>query len=74
MSIRDLQQAFSDLVTNRYYGKFAGVVVDVDDPKKIGRLRAKVPLFRLPSLTLSRPSPGSRKMLNWFRSTRSRPL
>ena len=43
MSIVDIQQAFSDMVTNRYYGKFAGVVVDVDDPKKIGRLRAKVP-------------------------------
>jgi uncharacterized protein involved in type VI secretion and phage assembly len=28
---------------DRFYGKYEGVVTDVTDPKKIGRLRAKVP-------------------------------
>ena len=28
---------------NRFYGKYRGVVVDVDDPENIGRLRANVP-------------------------------
>lgn len=28
---------------DRYYGKYEGVVTDVDDPKKVGRLRAQVP-------------------------------
>jgi uncharacterized protein involved in type VI secretion and phage assembly len=28
---------------DRFYGKYEGVVTDVADPKKIGRLRAKVP-------------------------------
>jgi Type VI secretion system/phage-baseplate injector OB domain len=28
---------------SRFYGKYEGVVTDVSDPKKIGRLRAKVP-------------------------------
>lgn len=27
----------------RFYGKYEAVVTDVDDPKKIGRIRAKVP-------------------------------
>jgi uncharacterized protein involved in type VI secretion and phage assembly len=27
----------------RFYGKYEGVVTDVSDPKKIGRIRAKVP-------------------------------
>ena len=27
---------------NRFFGKYEGVVTDVDDPKKIGRIRAKV--------------------------------
>lgn len=28
---------------NRYYGKYRGIVTDVDDPKSIGRLKANVP-------------------------------
>ena len=28
---------------DRFYGKYEGVVTDVADPKKIGRIRAKVP-------------------------------
>src|SRR5206468_517780 len=28
---------------DRFYGKYEGVVTDVGDPKKIGRLRARVP-------------------------------
>ena len=27
----------------RFYGKYRGVVTDVDDPDSLGRLRAKVP-------------------------------
>lgn len=27
----------------RFYGKYRGIVVDVDDPEQVGRLRAKVP-------------------------------
>jgi hypothetical protein len=33
----------SEKVNARYYGKYRGVVTDVDDPKNIGRLRAHVP-------------------------------
>lgn len=32
-----------DWSVERFYGKYEGVVTDVTDPKKIGRLRAKVP-------------------------------
>lgn len=28
---------------NRFYGKYRGVVTDVDDPEQMGRLRARVP-------------------------------
>ena len=28
---------------DRFYGKYEGVVTDTADPKKIGRIRAKVP-------------------------------
>src|SRR5262245_23931522 len=30
-------------VRERFYGKYRGRVVDVDDPEKLGRLRARVP-------------------------------
>lgn len=30
-------------VRNRYWGKYRGTVVDVDDPQGIGRIRAQVP-------------------------------
>jgi len=29
--------------TTRYYGKYRGKVIDVDDPLKLGRIKAKVP-------------------------------
>ncbi|MGY1708344.1 phage baseplate assembly protein V [Geodermatophilus sp. SYSU D00758] len=32
-----------DWVVDRFYGKYEGVVTDVEDPLKIGRLRARVP-------------------------------
>ena len=32
-----------DWAVTRFYGKYEGVVTEVADPKKIGRLRAKVP-------------------------------
>ncbi|MCP4936296.1 MAG: hypothetical protein GY927_19350 [bacterium] len=43
MTFNELARMFEDLVSSRWYGKYEGVVVDVDDPKLIGRLRAKVP-------------------------------
>lgn len=43
MTFNDLVRLFDDLVSSRWYGKYEGVVVDVDDQKGIGRLRAKVP-------------------------------
>jgi uncharacterized protein involved in type VI secretion and phage assembly len=33
----------AEWLVDRFYGKYEGVVTDVTDPKKIGRLRAKVP-------------------------------
>lgn len=33
----------SERVNNRYYGKYRGVVSNVDDPEKVGRVRARVP-------------------------------
>ncbi len=33
----------SEKVNARYYGKYRGVVSDINDPEKIGRIRAKVP-------------------------------
>jgi uncharacterized protein involved in type VI secretion and phage assembly len=41
--VDQLRAAFDELVRGRFYGKYEGVVVEVDDPLAIGRLRAKVP-------------------------------
>ncbi|GAA6179497.1 hypothetical protein NBRC116594_09350 [Shimia sp. NS0008-38b] len=43
MTLDDLTRAFHDLVETKFFGKYPGVVMDVDDPSEIGRLRAKVP-------------------------------
>ena len=50
----------------RFYGKYRGLVSDVDDPSKLGRLRAKVPAvlgdeesgWALPSLPFAGPAMG----------------
>lgn len=44
MTFEELSQAFSEYVQGRFYGKYEAIVTNVDDPKKIGRLRAKVPV------------------------------
>ena len=41
--LAELAADFEALVRERFYGKYEGVVSDVDDPKAIGRLRARVP-------------------------------
>ena len=43
MNLEELYVAFNEYVVDRYYGKYEGVVTNVDDPMQIGRLRAKVP-------------------------------
>lgn len=43
MRVDELERAFEARVTSRFYGKHEGVVVDVEDPLGIGRIRAKVP-------------------------------
>ena len=43
MTLEDLLKLFDERVRSRFYGKYAGVVTDVDDPTGIGRVRAKVP-------------------------------
>ncbi|HVI02321.1 MAG TPA: phage baseplate assembly protein V [Enhygromyxa sp.] len=42
-TLEQLRQAFEHLVRGRFYGKYEGVVTDVDDPLGIARLRARVP-------------------------------
>lgn len=52
--------------TDRFYGKYRGVVSDVDDPSKLGRIKAKVPAvlgdeesgWALPSLPFTGPTMG----------------
>lgn len=43
LSMDELMRAFEERVQDRFYGKYEGVVTNVDDPLKIGRLRAKIP-------------------------------
>ncbi len=41
--VRALRGLVGDAARPVFYGKYAGVVTDTDDPKAIGRLRARVP-------------------------------
>jgi uncharacterized protein involved in type VI secretion and phage assembly len=43
MTLDELNRAFERLVENRFYGKYPGIVTDVNDPSNVGRLRARVP-------------------------------
>ena len=43
MTLEQLLKLFEERVQNRFFGKYAGVVTDVEDPLEIGRLRARVP-------------------------------
>jgi uncharacterized protein involved in type VI secretion and phage assembly len=43
MSIEKLMRIVEERVLGRYYGKYVGVVTKVDDPKNLGRIRARVP-------------------------------
>jgi hypothetical protein len=42
-SLEELERAFRQLVENRFFGKYPGIVTDVNDPMAIGRVRARVP-------------------------------
>lgn len=56
MTIERLAAQLADLSRNRFYGKYSGTVVDVDDPEKLGRLKARVPdLMRDEVLDWARP-------------------
>ena len=39
----EVMELLIDNVENRYYGKFRGSVTDAGDPKKLGRIKAKIP-------------------------------
>src|SRR5262245_10849823 len=41
--VEDLVVELATRVRERFYGKYRGLVSDVDDPEKVGRIRAKVP-------------------------------
>lgn len=43
MTLEELATLFADHVLGRWYSKYEAVVVDVDDPLGIGRVRARVP-------------------------------
>jgi uncharacterized protein involved in type VI secretion and phage assembly len=43
MSIEKLTHIVEERVLGRYYGKYVGVVTNVDDPRELGRIRARVP-------------------------------
>jgi hypothetical protein len=43
MTLEQLLKLFEERVQNRFFGKYAGVVKDVEDPLEIGRIRALVP-------------------------------
>jgi uncharacterized protein involved in type VI secretion and phage assembly len=41
--MEDLVVELSEFIRQRYFGKYRGLVQDVNDPEKLGRLRAQVP-------------------------------
>jgi len=43
MTLDQLLKLFEERVQNRFFGKYAGVVTDVEDPLEVGRIRARVP-------------------------------
>lgn len=43
MNMEELLRAFDEHVKSRFYGKYEGVVTDVEDPLGIGRIRTRVP-------------------------------
>ncbi|OJH34513.1 phage baseplate assembly protein V [Cystobacter ferrugineus] len=43
MTQEELLRAFDEHVRSRFYGKYEGVVTQVEDPLGIGRIRARVP-------------------------------
>lgn len=43
MTVDELIRLFEERLQDRFYGKYAAVVTKVDDPLRIGRLRARVP-------------------------------
>lgn len=56
----------AETMRSRYYGKYRGVVSDVDDPEKLGRVKAQVPEilheevspWALPAVALAGPGHG----------------
>ena len=58
--------SMAETMRSRYYGKYRGMVVDVDDPEKLGRITAKVPEilqdetspWALPAAPFAGPSHG----------------
>ena len=42
-SLDKLLQLFEDRIKGRFFGKYEGIVAEVNDPLHIGRIRAKVP-------------------------------
>lgn len=43
MTLDELTEAFRRLVESRFYGKYAAIVADVEDPHAVGRVRARIP-------------------------------
>lgn len=46
MAAQELEEMLvnmAETMRSRYYGKYRGLVTDVDDPEKMGRVKAKVP-------------------------------
>ena len=39
----DLESLFENRLRDRFFGKYAAVVTEIDDPQQIGRVRARVP-------------------------------
>jgi uncharacterized protein involved in type VI secretion and phage assembly len=43
MNVEQLLRLFEERVRDRFYGKYAGYVIDNQDPRELGRVRARVP-------------------------------